>query len=56
MDEVILNEINPIPGSMPNYLLEDFEGMPKKTLFKSPKEERIKIDYSYINSIQSAKG
>jgi len=27
---VILNEINPIPGSMANYLFEDFEGMLKR--------------------------
>jgi len=55
-DEVILNEINPIPGSMANYLFEDFEGMLKRLSLNLPKEERIKIDYSYINSIQSAKG
>ncbi len=55
-DEVILNEINPIPGSMANYLFEDFEGMLKRLSLNIPKEEKIKIDYTYINSIQSAKG
>ncbi|MCH9740612.1 MAG: D-alanine--D-alanine ligase [Epsilonproteobacteria bacterium] len=54
--EVLLNEINPIPGSMANYLFEDFEGMVKRLSTKLPKEALIKIDYSYINSIQSAKG
>jgi len=54
--EVLLNEINPIPGSMANYLFEDFEGMVKRLSSNLPKEANIKIDYSYINSIQSAKG
>jgi len=54
--EVLLNEINPIPGSMGNYLFEDFEGMLERLIAKLPKESTIKIDYSYINSIQSAKG
>jgi len=54
--EVMLNEINPIPGSMANYLFEDFEGMVDRLINNLPKEPTIKIDYSYINSIQSAKG
>ena len=54
--EVLLNEINPIPGSMGNYLFEDFEGMVERLIAKLPKESDIKIDYSYIHSIQSAKG
>ena len=54
--EVLLNEINPIPGSMANYLFEDFEGMVERLVAHLPKESSIKIDYSYINSIQSAKG
>ncbi len=54
--EVLLNEINPIPGSMANYLFKDFEGMVERLSSKLPKESAIKIDYSYIHSIQSAKG
>jgi len=54
--EVLLNEINPIPGSMANYLFEDFEGMVGRLVSHLPKEAPIKIDYTYINSIQSAKG
>ncbi|HHS92706.1 MAG TPA: D-alanine--D-alanine ligase, partial [Campylobacterales bacterium] len=54
--EVLLNEINPIPGSMANYLFEDFEGMIGRVISHLPKESTIKIDYTYINSIQSAKG
>jgi len=55
-NEVYLNEINPIPGSMANYLFEDFSGMVERLSKHLPKEQTIKIDYSYINSIQSAKG
>ncbi|MEA3490717.1 MAG: D-alanine--D-alanine ligase [Campylobacterota bacterium] len=54
--EVMLNEINPIPGSMANYLFEDFEGMVERLAKNLPREKRIEIDYQYIHSIQSAKG
>ncbi len=54
--EVLLNEINPIPGSMANYLFEDFEGMLGRLASALPKEQNITIDYQYIHSIQSAKG
>ena len=54
--EVLLNEINPIPGSMANYLFSDFEGMVEKLASNLPKEQKISIDYQYIHSIQSAKG
>jgi D-alanine-D-alanine ligase len=53
---VHLNEINPIPGSMANYLFEDFEGMLERLAAHLPREKRIGIDYRYIHSIQSAKG
>ncbi len=55
-DEVLLNEINPIPGSMANYLFPDFEGMVNRLSKHLPKEQMIKVDYTYIHSIQSAKG
>ena len=55
-DEVLLNEINPIPGSMANYLFVDFEGLIERLSNNLPKEKEIKIDYQYIHSIQSAKG
>ncbi|MEA3456577.1 MAG: D-alanine--D-alanine ligase [Campylobacterota bacterium] len=54
--EVLLNEINPIPGSMANYLFDDFEGVVERLSKNLPKEKTIKIDYQYIHSIQSAKG
>jgi len=55
-DEVLLNEINPIPGSMANYLFEDFEGMIQRVAKYLPKEKKITINYQYIHSIQQAKG
>jgi len=54
--EVLLNEINPIPGSMANYLFPDFEGMLERLFKNLPKEQNISVDYQYIHSIQSAKG
>ena len=54
--EVLLNEINPIPGSMANYLFEDFEGMIERLFKNLPKEQNISVNYQYIHSIQSAKG
>jgi len=54
--EVLLNEINPIPGSMANYLFEDFEAMVYRVAKHLPKEQSISVDYQYIHSIQSAKG
>ena len=54
--EVYLNEINPIPGSMANYLFSDFEKMVERLSQNLPKEQKIQINYQYIHSIQSAKG
>jgi len=54
--DVLLNEINPIPGSMANYLFDDFEGMVERLFKNLPKEQNITVDYQYIHSIQSAKG
>ena len=54
--EVLLNEINPIPGSMANYLFEDFDATLKRLIDNLPQEKKISIEYEYINSIQSAKG
>ena len=54
---VYLNEINPIPGSMANYLFDNFEsviGMLKDFLPKS--SIQISTQYRYIHSIQAAKG
>ncbi len=54
--EVYLNEINPVPGSMANYLFGDFEGMLEELVRHLPAEPAIAVDYQYIHAIQSAKG
>lgn len=53
---IYLNEINPIPGSMANYLFDDFNEAIETLTNHLPKSKKIEIDYKYINSIQSAKG
>jgi len=52
--KVLLNEINPIPGSMANYLFDDFTET-IKTL-SLPKKKEIRVNYTYLHSIRSAKG
>lgn len=54
--EVLLNEINPIPGSMANYLFEDFEGGLEALASSLPHAKRASVNYEYIHSITSAKG
>lgn len=55
-DKIYLNEINPIPGSMANYLFPDFESVLEKIATSLPRKHAIKINYQYINQIQHAKG
>jgi D-alanine-D-alanine ligase len=55
-DEVFLNEINPIPGSMANYLFSDFNSSIKDLAFFAPIAKSSNVTYEYINKIQSAKG
>jgi len=55
-DEVLLNEINPIPGSMANYLFEDFSAVIEDLSNALPHTKRIKASYEYIHSISQAKG
>lgn len=54
--EVYLNEINPIPGSMANYLFGDFPAAIADLLENLPQPRRPKVDYKYIHSINAAKG
>jgi len=54
--EVYLNEINPIPGSMANYLFEDFKGALESLTGSLPHNKKAKVNYEYIHSIASAKG
>lgn len=53
-DVVYLNEINPIPGSMANYLFEDFETILQEIAL--PIHREIRGNYAYIHKIQRAKG
>ncbi len=55
-DEVYLNEINPIPGSMANYLFEDFNDVFTSLASSLPKQRNITINYEYVNKIQASKG
>ena len=55
-DEVLLNEINPIPGSMANYLFEDFASSIEELSQSLPKVKKIGTNYEYIHSISKAKG
>lgn len=54
--EVYLNEINPNPGSMANYLFEDFDSVVSRLAKALPTQRHIAVKYQYINSIQAAKG
>jgi len=54
--EVLLNEINPIPGSMANYLFEDFKSVIQELTHSLPTAKRVKASYEYIHSISQAKG
>ena len=55
-DEVYLNEINPIPGSMANYLFDDFNSILTSLANSLPKTKDINITYEYVNKIQASKG
>ncbi len=55
-DEIYLNEINPIPGSMANYLFDDFESVIKTLLMHLPVKSMPRVKYNYIHSINAAKG
>ncbi len=55
-NEVYLNEINPIPGSMANYLFDDFPQAIEQLASSLPHRRRAKVNYEYIHNISSAKG
>ncbi|WP_331775988.1 D-alanine--D-alanine ligase [Sulfurospirillum sp. 1612] len=55
-DDVYINEINPIPGSMANYLFDDFDSIIKDLAHHLPQSIKIPQNYTYINDIQAAKG
>ncbi len=55
-NEVYLNEINPIPGSMANYLFDDFATLISGLLHSLPIKKKISVGYEYIHTISGAKG
>jgi len=55
-DNVYLNEINPIPGSMANYLFDNFSNVIKKVATHLPSKKYPQVNYQYIHSISKAKG
>lgn len=55
-DEIYLNEINPIPGSMAYYLFSDFRDAIRTLAINLPKARKIPIKYQYISKIQAHKG
>ncbi len=55
-NEIYINEINPVPGSLANYLFDDFNSLINKLALSLPKNIEIPKTYKYIHKIQSAKG
>lgn len=55
-NEVYINEINPVPGSMANYLFDDFDNIISRLSSFLPIQTKVLAKYQYINSIQAAKG
>ncbi len=56
--EVYINEINPNPGSMANYLFKDFSVVLERLAnsLHCGCEKHIKIDYAFLHSINGQKG
>ena len=55
-DKVYLNEINSIPGTMANYLFEDFNTLFNEVAKNLPVKKHIPVTYEYVNKIQASKG
>ncbi|MDU9717858.1 D-alanine--D-alanine ligase [Helicobacter pylori] len=54
-NEVYLNEINPIPGSLAHYLFDDFKTTLENLAQSLPKTPKIPIKNSYLLQIQKNK-
>lgn len=55
-NRVILNEINPVPGSLAHYLFDDFAGVLMKLSGSTRQNlQNFPQKYSYINAIKKAK-
>ncbi|WP_104722521.1 D-alanine--D-alanine ligase [Helicobacter mesocricetorum] len=55
-NEVYLNEINPIPGSLANYLFQDFYKDLQILAQNLPTQKDIKVSYEFLHKIHFAKG
>lgn len=55
-NEVYLNEINPNPGSLANYLFKDFSVILQRLAECVKNEKSIEIDYTFLHSINGQKG
>ena len=55
-NQCYLNEINPIPGSLANYLFKDFQESLSQLSKALPKPDEIKVTYEFLHQIQFAKG
>lgn len=55
-DKVYVNEINPIPGSMANYLFEDFQSIVEALFSHQPTKRLPQVSYNYIHKIHASKG
>lgn len=55
-DKVFLNEINPNPGSLANYLFDDFASALKQLSSSLPKEQNVFGSYKFLTSITHSKG
>jgi len=55
-EEVYINEVNSVPGSMANYLFDDFNKIISDLTKYLPATTKVEAQYKYINSIQAAKG
>ena len=55
-NEVYLNEINPNPGSLANYLFKDFNTTLNALADQISLEKMIKINYNFLHSINGQKG
>jgi D-alanine-D-alanine ligase len=53
-DEVYLNEINSVPGSLAHYLFDNFVDIVKN--IHIPEQHKISVNYNYIEKIERAKG
>ncbi|MCI6988309.1 MAG: D-alanine--D-alanine ligase [Campylobacter sp.] len=54
-NEVYLNEINPVPGSLAYYLFDDFKSVLTAVANSLPKENKVSVKYEYLGSISANK-